>query len=227
MEPLFLSRLFLDPRHRMVQRDLADCYVFHQRLVSAFPGLPSEAARAHAQLLFRVEPHGSEVCIIAQSSILPEWSRLPENYLCRIAEVKTMHTVFDAIHTGMLLRFRLAANPTRRISANNTAEAEHWRGKRVDVRGEDAQLHWLQRKGEHDGFALLGARLAPAVPDVRHADGATLIGQRRATGRITLGTARFEGRLQVTDADRFRQTLRAGIGSGKAFGLGLLSVAPD
>jgi len=36
----------------------------------------------------------------------------------------------------------------------------------------------------------------------------------------------FEGHLLVTDADRLRETLRAGIGSGKAFGFGLLSVMP-
>jgi CRISPR system Cascade subunit CasE len=36
----------------------------------------------------------------------------------------------------------------------------------------------------------------------------------------------FEGRLRVTDAEAFRRALAAGIGSGKAFGFGLLSVAP-
>ena len=35
----------------------------------------------------------------------------------------------------------------------------------------------------------------------------------------------FDGRLVVTDAALFRQTLVQGIGSGKAFGFGLLSVA--
>ena len=36
----------------------------------------------------------------------------------------------------------------------------------------------------------------------------------------------FEGLLQVTDPDAFRQTLIRGIGSGKSFGFGLLSIAP-
>jgi CRISPR system Cascade subunit CasE len=35
----------------------------------------------------------------------------------------------------------------------------------------------------------------------------------------------FEGELTVIDEIEFRRTLVAGIGSGKAFGFGLLSVA--
>lgn len=36
----------------------------------------------------------------------------------------------------------------------------------------------------------------------------------------------YEGVLKVTGPDLFRQTLIHGIGSGKAYGFGLLSVAP-
>jgi CRISPR system Cascade subunit CasE len=36
----------------------------------------------------------------------------------------------------------------------------------------------------------------------------------------------FEGRLQVIDADRFRRALQRGIGAEKAFGFGLLQIAP-
>jgi CRISPR system Cascade subunit CasE len=36
----------------------------------------------------------------------------------------------------------------------------------------------------------------------------------------------YEGELEVTDTAAFRQALEKGIGSGKAYGFGLLSVAP-
>ena len=41
-----------------------------------------------------------------------------------------------------------------------------------------------------------------------------------------LRSARFEGILQVTDAEAFAKTLAAGIGPAKGYGFGLLSVAP-
>jgi CRISPR system Cascade subunit CasE len=48
-------------------------------------------------------------------------------------------------------------------------------------------------------------------------------GERRQ--RMTFGTVLFEGLLRVTDVERFRTTLASGIGSGKAYGFGLLSIA--
>jgi CRISPR system Cascade subunit CasE len=43
---------------------------------------------------------------------------------------------------------------------------------------------------------------------------------------LALGVVLFEGELRVVDADRFRQTLVEGIGPGKAYGCGLLSIGP-
>ena len=44
--------------------------------------------------------------------------------------------------------------------------------------------------------------------------------------RLTFASVLFEGVLEVTDAERFRQALEQGIGSAKAYGFGLLSIAP-
>ena len=62
---------------------------------------------------------------------------------------------------------------------------------------------------------------------------AVRMGSARLTARIvgghptmTLQSVRFEGLLTVEDAGSVSETLVGGIGHGKAFGLGLLSLAP-
>jgi CRISPR system Cascade subunit CasE len=42
---------------------------------------------------------------------------------------------------------------------------------------------------------------------------------------LTHHAVRFDGLLVVTDPERLRHALRAGIGSAKGFGFGLLSLA--
>jgi len=42
---------------------------------------------------------------------------------------------------------------------------------------------------------------------------------------ISLSSVLFEGRLRVTDRDLFLETMKKGIGSGKAYGFELLSIA--
>ena len=43
--------------------------------------------------------------------------------------------------------------------------------------------------------------------------------------RVTLLSAAYEGILAVDDADIFREMLRTGLGRGKAYGMGMMTVA--
>lgn len=221
MSKLFLSRLFLNPRSREVHRDLSDCQAFHQRLLSAYPAAASGSPRAEFGLLYRVDFDGTtgSPVVLAQSGTRPDWYSLPFDYLhpqsCSAnPDLKSIEGVYDGIREGTMLRFRLRANPTRRENATR---------KRIELSREEDQIAWLHRKGTAGGFELAGVRIQRG--DVL---GAKQTGRRAAVDcpRLTFGTVVFDGLLEVTDTTAFLGALRAGIGSGKAYGFGLLSVAP-
>ena len=228
MDQLYLSRLSLSVRNRAVQTDLSDCHAMHRRLLLAFPnlgGLPD--ARDHFGVLYRVESGDGAAAVLIQSNLEPDWSRIPDGYLRDShPAVKRIDPLYAAIAEGQRLLFRLRANPTRRIRDRDTTQEERWRGKRVEIRREEDQLAWLRRKGEQSGFAPLAIRAQQSIADVR----ATGIGDhvigRHNSSRLTFASVTFEGRLRVTNPEAFRQALLQGIGSGKAFGFGLLSIAP-
>jgi len=46
------------------------------------------------------------------------------------------------------------------------------------------------------------------------------------SGRVTLQTVTFEGIARITDPELTRRSLLGGVGAGKAYGLGLLTLAP-
>lgn len=225
---LYLSRLTLNPLRHEVQRDLADCHAMHERILSAFPDEAEiKAAREHFGVLYRVEPSNGATRVLVQSCQRPDWSKLPPGYLRGPAlEPKRVDELYTCITTGQELVFRLRANPTRRISSRNTTQNVKWRGKRVDLRREEDQLAWLRRKGEMAGFALLEVRTKPGVTDLRMVQTGDRIRGCSDDQQLTFGMVTFDGRLIVTNAERFRCTLQLGIGPGKAFGFGLLSVAP-
>ena len=76
----------------------------------------------------------------------------------------------------------------------------------------------LQRKGERGGFCVArqGFRVIP--------EGKVMA--RKAGKNLQFQSVRFEGLLEVTDPERFLQTVREGIGAAKGFGFGLFSLAP-
>lgn len=230
-----LSRILLNPRHRYVQRDLSDCQSLHQTVLSGFPDLRGAVSpRAHLGVLYRLETDRLLPCLLVQSSVAPTWDRLPAGYLAVTDQdnpaSKCVTKAYAALSPGQELVFQLRANPTRKIETKSGPRGERRNGKRVPVRGDEARLQWLHGKGVSAGFELLTVRSAPAVPDVRDNPGQQLTGKRRVDGgtpeKLTFDAVTFTGRLRITEVDAFRRTLVEGIGSGKAYGFGLLSIGP-
>lgn len=226
---IYLSHLRLNPRSRAVWHDLADCRGLHRTIMRAFPPVPCGVdARAHLGVLYRLDlPRAGGPFLLVQSRAEPDWARLAPGYLIDDgARNKRIEEHYAALHEDVVLAFRLRANPTKRLSPAPDPDGQRMQGKRVELRDETEQLTWLRRKGEQNGFRLLAARVDPAAKVQSRAAGD---GGGRPSGvanRLTFGAATFEGELQITDAPRFREGLVQGIGSGKAYGFGLLSVAP-
>lgn len=223
---MFLSKLILNHRSREARRDLGDCQQLHRTVLNAFPQIEGEAARQHFGLLFRLEqdPRGVTTLLV-QSQSEPDWSHLPSGYLLEPATSKPVLALYAGLQPSLRLRFRLRANPTMRVSKNNLTQQERWRGKRIELRSEEDRIAWLQRKADAAGFRLLSVEINPDVLNLQTATEAKTFGKHEK-GRLSFGAAMFNGELEITDAEKFKQALADGIGSGKAYGFGLLSIAP-
>jgi CRISPR system Cascade subunit CasE len=244
---LYLSRLLLNPRSRDVRRDLGNCHELHRTILRALPQVEDSEAKARERfgVLHRLEidQRQQKLTLLVQSFLNPAWSRLPSDYLLLTDEenpaCKPVHETYSRLGAGQYLTFRVRANPTRRVSGKNAQETQ-WHGKRVEIRDEEQQIAWLQRKGKEAGFKLASVRINPTVPNVNLAPQGKLFGYRRhsqetadgpayevsgSSRRMSFGSVLFEGELIVTDVKAFREALVKGIGSGKAYGFGLLSIA--
>lgn len=233
---MFLSRLYLNPKSRAVRADLADCRSMHCRVMSAFPRVPEGTARSALRVLYRVdlEPRTGRIALLVQSAKCPDWCRLPDGYLCEDADcvenpaLKPVGERYASLGRGARLAFRLAANPTRKVDTKSGANGERRNGRRVPLWGEESQIDWLGRKGLEGGFRLLSARARPGRGGGLLAPSGRVVGDLEAgkRGGLTFGAVLFEGVLEVTDPVAFAKSLVEGIGPGKAYGFGLLSIAP-
>jgi CRISPR system Cascade subunit CasE len=187
-------------------------------------------------VLFRLEigrDDGSEATVLVQSEHKPSWETLLSGqYFVNVA-VKQINYVSSSsaavspdtvtIQRGECFSFRVVANPTvkRRIDGKKN-------GRRDACITDAQQLAWLVRKGEHGGFRLVqstddftaGAPQVIVVPLGRH-----FAVHAQSEGQLCHYGVRFDGLLQVTDPSEFIRAMECGVGSGKAFGYGLLSIA--
>ncbi len=229
---MWLARLMLDLRSRAVRRDLSDCQQLHRTLLSAFPSVQVAEPRRAIGLLYRLEQAGTgNPVLLVQSLLKPDWSRLPADYClsarpgARNAATKPVTHVLDNVQAGSQFRFRLVANPTRRIARDVPVGGTRAPSTRVELRSEKQWNAWLLRQGETHGFRLKKLTAVPGLLNLIGLPAGRLQGKRNRD-RITVFAVRFEGVLEVADAERFCAALRSGIGPAKAYGCGLLSIGP-
>ncbi len=244
---VYLSRLILNPRSRQVRRDIGNKREMHRTVCKAFPSIEVDSSlpqhlrnspRQEYNILFRLEmdERRGEIGLLVQSTIKPDWSLLPEDYLRNDVDdslaCKAIHENLDAIENGTKLIFRLQANPTKRIGksveiadARFKPSANSKTRRRVDLRTDEERINWLMRRGNMAGFALGKVNIKPDVNNVSSIQqGRMRVRKKQRTA--TFGLVVFEGVLIVTDTEKLNEALISGIGQGKAYGFGLLSVAP-
>jgi len=244
---VYLSRLILDLGCRQVLSELAQPYEMHRTLMKAFPTVnETTEPRAHFGVLFRAEVDESKriAKVYVQSNVQPDWSFLcvMNSYLVWDRseppyECKDITKALQSLRVGQTVAFKLRANPTKRLAR----DGDPLKGKRVALLKEEDQIEWLQGKGRGDGkeaaggFELVTDSVmsehgeSRTVPRVRARVEGNILGKKKGSeGRhlTTHFSVLFEGLLRITDPDVFLDTVRRGIGPGKAYGFGLLSLGP-
>jgi CRISPR system Cascade subunit CasE len=248
---MYLSHLLIDvgsnpDRPRPGRLWLRNVYHVHQRLSMAFstPMAPSENARFLFRIDNSVEDDDPRAIILVQSDLLPDWDYALYNariLLAAPAESKEYNPTFRA---GEELRFRIRANLSKKSCEHRKAKTDKTdvygrpksQGKRVALTWEKDQgpdvavKEWFTSKARRCGFSLCDFRMLHLGWVVGYRPKAkTRRDQSKDedSGRqMKFRSALLEGTLTVTDPPAFARAIASGIGSAKAFGFGLLSIAP-
>jgi CRISPR system Cascade subunit CasE len=181
------------------------------------------APRASLGVLHRLElvGDGRRVVLLVQSREQPDSARWVPDVLDPLAggdaaSTTSLAPVLASLVEGQTLRFRLRANPTRKIDTKTREDGKRRNGRRVPVRGDDLRTAWLTRQLAAHGMNVLeGFRQRP--------DGT----QRGRVGKSTRTHEAhfFDGLVEIVDAALARAAVEQGIGPAKAYGFGLLSIA--
>jgi CRISPR system Cascade subunit CasE len=189
---------------------LRDSYDWHQAAWRAFPGRDGE----QRDFLTRLDQqrNGFRLLIVsAMQPVRPDWC--PAD-----AEHWKTRPIPEAYFARNRYSFQLCANPTKKISKQLPDGTLAKNGRRIPLTRREELVEWIERKGIQGGFAVHGSASRTFVRGREYFD-------RKGNGGLH-SAVEFQGVLSVTDPAKFHETFTRGIGSAKAFGFGLLVIAP-
>jgi CRISPR system Cascade subunit CasE len=210
---IYFSKLDLDLHSRLSRRDLGNFYELHRTIMRGFP---DKTTREQAKVLFRLEKRLDRnqyfQTVLVQSSIAPDWRFLEtqNSYLHHSPiQVKQADLVFKE---RQMFRFFLRANPCYRES----------KSKRIyGLYAFKEQMNWIMRKAEQNGFTFWQESVQinkyPYL-EIQKKNEAEVYD-------IQLNIVDFSGFLQIANPDFFLDGMKNGIGRGRSFGCGMLSLS--
>lgn len=214
---VYLTRFEINPQRRDARAMLAGSQKLHAAVLAAFPSSLGEPAEG--RVLWRLDEVGHDALLYLVSPEKPDLTHLVER-IGRPAygwETRDYGRFLEGLTTGDRWAFRLRANPV-----HNAPPTDGGRGKRYAHVTATQQAGWFGRKAEQIGVTIVEG--SAGAPDLLVRDRRTLRIPRQ--GRtVTLGTVVFEGSLQIRDPAALRAALVGGIGPGKGYGCGLLTLA--
>ena len=195
----YLSRIRLDPFKREVRRAIASVEAMH-KITCHLVGSNRQADN----LLWRWEPDPQPTALL-QSSTTPDRGKLPLGFSMP-DPTHDMKTHIESFQDGQPIRYRIVISPTKDIRINGRNHKRRISIPRAEI------PEWWGHKAEAAGLRLtdLGE---PAIA----MGSATL-----KRGKIPV--VRIDGQAQIENPDRLRESILTGIGRGKAYGCGLLTV---
>ena len=205
---MYLTQMLLDQHSCRTLAALAAPCKFHGAIESAFPG-------PRQRCLWRVDSRGGQKFLLLLSEERPDLTDAAAQFAFQGDgwQTRDYSPLLDRVTPGSRWQFRLCANPTYSVPAGPGQ-----RGRVCAHTTVEHQLRWLMEQSEKHGFVL-------------EPGGFTVTGTRwhrfRKGGRgsnVTFLAVTYDGILEVRDPALFREALCRGIGPGKAYGAGLLTV---
>lgn len=202
---MILSRIALDTAKRPTMLALYNPSMFHGAVEQAF-------ALRTGRRLWRVDTLQGERYLLLLSENAPDCTGIVRQFgTGKVPEMCDYTPLLERIEQGSRWQFRLRANPTY---SKSRAEG---RGSVHAHTSPEHQMRWLQEQGAAHGFSV--------VEDTAYSTQIRWYTfTKKAGSRVRLLGVTYEGLLTVTDAQAFREALINGIGRGKAYGMGLLTV---
>ena len=215
---MYLTRMYLNGARRGARNLLGSPQRMHAAVMFAFPPGASAAA-ASERVLWRVDRSASTTTLYVSSPARPDlthvveqagWPSGTEHW-----QTVDLDPFLGRLQAGQQWVFRLTANPVRSIR-----DPDRGRGSvraHVTVAQQES---WLRDRAKGWGFeveavSVTGRRHATFG---RHTDG--------TSNQVTVATATYDGVLAVADAELLRSAMTSGVGRAKAYGCGLITLAP-
>jgi len=192
---MYISKVFIDVKIPPVRHDLSSLNFFYNTLKKITGG--GEPVYRIDNVALNKTGYIQPVVLVSENRPVSSGVKIPSGYIVKIETYE--YTI--PLRAGMVYKYYLRANPSVRMLFMHS-----------DLETEESWKKWLETEGVINGFEIVDLKVTD--------DGYVTCPDKK----IKFVSVIFEGALKINDENKFRKALHNGIGRGREYGLGLLSI---
>ena len=213
---MYLTRMLLNTKLRSTMRAMVSPNLFHGAIETAFPG-------ERQRNLWRIDHLGEKSYLLILSREKPDLTAAVQQFGDSTNEngweTKEYDSLLNRIENGSVWRFRLVANPTKSSMKKEAGQTTTTRGIVSAHTALRYQKEWLMNRAGKNGFSLEEDDFS-----VVHSQWYIFRKGHVDRAKVSLYAVTYEGILKVEDKELFCEVLTKGLGRGKAYGLGMMTI---
>lgn len=221
----WFSSILINPQKREGRKLLGNRQLMHKAVLQAFP--PGSLEETGERVLWRLDQEGLKHTLYLVSPIEPDLTHIAEKagWVSQTWNSISYDAFLDRLMVGQEWGFRLQANPVKRESTPLGSSS-----KTLPHVTPEQQINWLTQRAKGHGFTVKEnpESMSGLILDVSRRENLRFSRrdphQAGKAAQVTLRMAQFDGVLKVTDIQAFKSALTQGIGRGKAYGCGLMTL---
>ena len=215
---MFLSRIAINPYLPHARDVLSNTRDLHCAVMGMFDsyvkdthGKSTDRSAGSGVPLWRLDAAVDSLSLLVVSGEKPNTSALVNSIgwadgTDNAVVIADYDAFLDSIEAGQRYAFRVTANMVRRRNGAVTSVAA----------SPSAKMEWIAVAAKRHGFRIINLPEITSLTDTF----------TKGSGLITLDKSTVNGHLEVIDPASVRAALTAGVGRGRAYGCGLLTLAP-
>lgn len=207
---MYLSRVEIDSYNRQKMKELSHIAAYHSWVEDCFPEERQEEERTRK--LWRVDQLDGKNYLLVLSPGKPNLEILEKFGRPSTGETKDYEGFLASLKEGDRARFRVVLNPV--VSKYRPGQK---RGQVYPILNKKDQEKFLYDRAEKNGF-----KIEPG--DAWIVDQGFYQLKKKGKRLVKLNKVAYEGRLEITNLEKFKETLTQGFGKKKAYGFGLMTI---
>jgi len=207
---MYLTQILLNDKNQKVIKALTNVNEMHKLVMSGFRSVDVDSARKELGVLFQIYIKKNRPYVIIQSFEKADYSKLIDNNIILSVKEKDFDEILNLLKKDGVIKLELLSEPYKKVKNLNSHNS-----RRKVLTDKEEKAEWFNSKIKQCGCDVIEYDVSKT--------NLCIYGNKKKLN-FKYHPSVYKAIVKINDENKFTDMIKSGIGSGKAYGMGMIRI---